>query len=46
VPALEQYRGRCQPLFLLYRDGRLLDKVEGVDGPRLTALVATLAAAK
>ncbi|KIZ03050.1 Dynein light chain, flagellar outer arm [Monoraphidium neglectum] len=42
VPALEQHKGRCQPLFMMYKDGRLLDKVEGVEGPKLTHLVTSL----
>ena len=42
VPALAQYRGKCQPVFLFYADGRLVEAVEGVNGPRLTQLVVGL----
>ncbi|KAI8465509.1 MAG: dynein 14 kDa light chain, flagellar outer arm [Monoraphidium minutum] len=40
VAGLEQFRGRCEPQFTLYKDGKLLDKVEGVHGPKLAAMVA------
>jgi len=44
VPALEQYKARgCQPLFLFYRDGRVVNKVEGVEIPKISALAVALA---
>jgi hypothetical protein len=46
VAQLEKHRGRCQPVFLLFRDGRQVDAVEGVDGPRLRAAVAAHAPPK
>lgn len=42
VPALEANRGHCQPLFQFYKDGRMLDKVEGVEITKLVALTTTL----
>lgn len=43
VPALEAHRGKSMPLFQFYRDGRLLESVEGVEVPKLVALAASLA---
>ena len=40
APALEQYKGKSMPVFKIFRDGRCLETVEGVEVPRLAALLA------
>eukprot|EP00879_Flechtneria_rotunda_P012517 GHRR01013069.1.p1 GENE.GHRR01013069.1~~GHRR01013069.1.p1 ORF type:complete len:117 (+),score=15.12 GHRR01013069.1:363-713(+) len=42
VQGLEQYRGKCQPVFLLYRDSAVLQTVTGVQTPSLTQLITSL----
>lgn len=42
VPALEALKGKCMPVFKVYRDGRCLETVEGVAVPQLTAMIASL----
>ena len=44
VPGLEEYKGKCQPVFLFYKDGAQLEKVEGVEAPILLRHIASLGA--
>mmetsp|Transcript_37651 Transcript_37651/g.83828 ORF Transcript_37651/g.83828 Transcript_37651/m.83828 type:complete len:108 (+) Transcript_37651:146-469(+) len=42
VPGFEEYRGHCQPCFLFYKDGQVLEKVVGVQAGAMTRLIASL----
>ena len=44
VPGFEEYRGKCQPVFLFYKDATLLQKVEGVEAPIMLRHIVTLGA--
>eukprot|EP00877_Chromochloris_zofingiensis_P013849 jgi/Chrzof1/8718/Cz03g21230.t1 len=46
VQGLEKYRGCCQPQFLFYKDGKVLDSVVGVQAPPLTKLITSLSEVK
>ncbi|NXA97362.1 TXND6 protein, partial [Melanocharis versteri] len=35
IDALEKYRGQCEPVFLFYTGGELVDVVRGADAPLL-----------
>ncbi|GFH18903.1 flagellar outer dynein arm light chain 5, thioredoxin-like protein [Haematococcus lacustris] len=35
VGGMEEYRGHCQPVFLFFKDGKVVDKVVGVIAPAL-----------
>ena len=43
VPWLRRYHGRCRPTFLFFVGGSLKEIVEGIDTPRLDALIPQLA---
>ncbi|GMH36323.1 hypothetical protein BSKO_04191 [Bryopsis sp. KO-2023] len=45
VQALASHKGKCRPVFFFYKDGQVLETVEGVDAPRLTKLIMDLSAA-
>ncbi|KAK9834008.1 hypothetical protein WJX81_002509 [Elliptochloris bilobata] len=45
LPRAKAHRGKSEPLFLFYRDGVLMQQVEGADTPALTQRVSELAAA-
>ncbi|GAX79478.1 hypothetical protein CEUSTIGMA_g6919.t1 [Chlamydomonas eustigma] len=42
VAGFEEYKGKCQPIFLFYKDGQILEKVVGVQAPTLTRHIQTL----
>ncbi|WIA40133.1 hypothetical protein OEZ86_013534 [Tetradesmus obliquus] len=42
VHGFEQYRGKCQPVFLLQKDGIVQQTVTGVQGPPLVQLITNM----
>ncbi|DBA90188.1 hypothetical protein WJX77_011074 [Trebouxia sp. C0004] len=53
IKALERYTGHCEPVFVFYQDGKVLNTVSGVNAPlistavdKLSAEAAAVAAAK
>ncbi len=38
----DEYRGKCQPVFLFYKDGQVKEKVVGVEAPILCKHLADL----
>lgn len=41
---LDKYVGKCEPVFLLYRDGQLIETIVGLQGPTICNLVTDLSA--
>ena len=41
---LDDYKGKCEPVFMFYRDGQCLETVVGMQAPPLTRLVTDLSA--
>mmetsp|Transcript_10338 Transcript_10338/g.17974 ORF Transcript_10338/g.17974 Transcript_10338/m.17974 type:complete len:111 (-) Transcript_10338:502-834(-) len=44
VPEMAEYKGHCQPLFLFYKDGQVVDKVTGVVSSVLEQKIAEYSA--
>mmetsp|Transcript_18491 Transcript_18491/g.51798 ORF Transcript_18491/g.51798 Transcript_18491/m.51798 type:complete len:110 (-) Transcript_18491:186-515(-) len=42
VPELSEYDDACEPIFVFYRDGAVLDKIVGVKGPELQKKILQL----
>jgi hypothetical protein len=40
VPLLKEYQGRVKPVFLVFKDGKRLAAVEGVDLPAIKKALA------
>eukprot|EP00878_Enallax_costatus_P021079 GHUV01022301.1.p1 GENE.GHUV01022301.1~~GHUV01022301.1.p1 ORF type:complete len:116 (+),score=31.95 GHUV01022301.1:141-488(+) len=45
VHGFEQYRGKCQPVFLLYQDGSVKQTITGVQAPPLVQAITNMSAA-
>lgn len=41
---LEKYVGKCEPVFMLYKDGECLETIVGLQGSIITERVTTLSA--
>ena len=41
IENLERYRGHCEPCFLFYGSGQLVDVVRGANGPALNKSITT-----
>ncbi|PNH05551.1 Dynein light chain, flagellar outer arm [Tetrabaena socialis] len=46
LPFLKEYLGKCIPVFLFFKDGKQLEKVQGVQAPALNRLVLEHSAVK
>eukprot|EP00201_Polytomella_parva_P003864 CAMPEP_0175072936 /NCGR_PEP_ID=MMETSP0052_2-20121109/20226_1 /TAXON_ID=51329 ORGANISM="Polytomella parva, Strain SAG 63-3" /NCGR_SAMPLE_ID=MMETSP0052_2 /ASSEMBLY_ACC=CAM_ASM_000194 /LENGTH=107 /DNA_ID=CAMNT_0016340575 /DNA_START=31 /DNA_END=354 /DNA_ORIENTATION=+ len=40
IPILKEYVGKCQPVFLFFKDGAQIEKVVGNNGPLLSSIIA------
>ena len=46
IENLERYRGHCEPCFLFYGSGQLVDVVRGANGPALSKAITMQLAAE
>jgi len=42
MDTLKEHQGKSEPMFLLYRNGQLKQKIQGADVPSLTSLIYEL----
>ncbi len=44
VQEVQEFKGQCQPVFLFFKDGKVIDKVVGVQAPLLERKIAEYSA--
>ncbi|KAG2450614.1 hypothetical protein HYH02_004454 [Chlamydomonas schloesseri] len=42
LPLTKEYVGKCKPIFLFFKDGTQVEKIEGVQAPQLNKIVTEL----
>ncbi|KAG2437995.1 hypothetical protein HXX76_005609 [Chlamydomonas incerta] len=42
LPFLKEYVGKCKPIFLFFKDGKQVEKIDGVKAPQLNKVVTEM----